>query len=507
MRLINMTTTAPAPARSRWLLPAGAAAAVAVLVAVVAIVSAVSGSGPAQPPVLHLASVSGASVGLPASAAAGVWDKSGTSGKGGAPVSGARGSGWRLEGTLPTGTSTGRVYLLPAGPTTRTFVNTLARALGMSGEPQHLKGGWYLVSGTTELSVSELAGQHWTYSNHGCVAGPVLDPQTGVACAVAKPSPPTAVPVKPDVSGAPVPAPAPGARGSKGVTPAPTAGSPVTGVGPVPTPVLEPVPTPVVQPVPVTVVQPVPVSENVARRLARPILDAVGVNPDAARVDTEGGQQSVVLVPKVGGSTVIGLETRVSVDEQGQVVDASGWVAAPTAAAAYPLISARQGYDQLLQQPQPMMALAIPCRIVPGTQGCAPIPDRVVTGATLGLTQAFSTDRGILLVPAWLFQVRGQSTPVAVVAVQRSFLGQPDQPAPGTGPSVGGQPGSVGSEPGSVGGGSVGGGSVGGGSVGGGTVGGGSAPNGSTEVTGAPTQLEKGGPATAPATTPTQSPR
>jgi len=361
-------------------------------------------------------------VGLPASAAAGVSDKSGTSGKGGAPVSGARGSGWRLEGTLPTGPSTGRVYLLPAGASTRSFVSTLARTLAMSGEPQHLKDGWYLVSGTTELSVSELAGRHWTYSNHGCVAGPVLDPQTGVACAVAKPLPSTPV------------------------------------------------------------AQPIPVAENVARRLARPVLEAVGVNPDAARVDTEGGQQSVVLVPKVGGSTVVGLETRVSVDEQGQVVDASGWLATPTAAAAYPLISARQGYDQLLQQPQPMMALGMPCRIVPGTQGCAPIPDRVVTGATLGLTQAYSTDRGILLVPAWLFHVRGQSTPVAVVAVQRSFLGQPEQPAPGGGPTIGGQPGRVGSEPGSV--------------------GGGSAPNGSTEVTGAPTQVEQGGPAMAPATTP-----
>jgi hypothetical protein len=466
-----MTQTEQAPARSRWLLPAGAAAAVAVLVAVVAIVSAVSGNGPAQPPVLHLASVAGGSVGVPASAAAGVSDKSGSSVKGGATVSGVRGSGWRLEGTLPTGPSTGRVYLLPAGASTRSFVITLARALGMSGEPQHLKDGWYLVSGTTELSVSELTGRHWTYSNHACIAGPVLNPQTGAACAVAKPSSPIPVPVKPDTSGPPVPAPAPGAPGgSKGANPAPTAGSPVTGVGPIPTPVA----------------QPIPVPENVARRLARPVLEAVGVNPDAARVDTEGGQQSVVLIPEVGGSTV-GLETRVSVDEQGQIVDGSGWLATPTAAAAYPLISARQGYDQLLQQPQPMMTLGMPCRIVPGTQGCAPIPDRVVTGATLGLTQAFSTDRGILLVPAWLFHVRGQSTPVAVVAVQRSFLGQPGQPAPAGGPTIGGQPGRVGSEPGSV--------------------GGGGAPNGSTEVTGAPTQVEQGGPAMAPATTPSPSPR
>jgi len=148
-------------------------------------------------------------------------------------------------------------------------------------------------------------------------------------------------------------------------------------------------------------------------------------------------------------------------------VDASGWLATPTADATYPLISARQGYDQLLQQPQPMMALGMPCRIVPGTQGCAPTPDRVVTGATLGLTQAYRTDRGILLVPAWLFHVRGQSTPVAVVAVQRAFIGQPEPPSPIGGPTIGGQPGSAGSQPGSV--------------------GGGIAPNGGSEVTDAPT--------------------
>jgi len=294
----------------------------------------------------------------------------------------------------------------------------------MSGEPQHLKGGWYLVSGTTELSVSELAGRHWIYSNHGCVAGPVLDPQTGTACAVAKSSPPipAPVPVKPDASVSTIP---PSGAPGDGVYP-PRAFLPQTpGVGPQPIPVPEPA----------------PVAENIARRQARPVLEAVGVNPDQAKIETEGGQRSVVFSPEVGGATVLGLETRVSVDAQGQIVDAFGWLATATAEATYPLISARQGYDQLLQQPQPMTALSMPCRIVPGTQGCAPTPDRVVTGATLGLTQAFSTDRGILLVPAWLFHVRGESTPLAVVAVQRAFLGQPEPPSPVGGPAVRSRPG------------------------------------------------------------------
>lgn len=78
-----------------------------------------------------------------------------------------------------------------------------------------------------------------------------------------------------------------------------------------------------------------------------------------------------------------------------------------------------------------MASPMMPCRVVVGVQGCAPTPDQVVTGATLGLTQAYTTDRGILLVPAWLFQVRGESTPVAVGAVQQAFLGQPKPPSPG----------------------------------------------------------------------------
>lgn len=427
-----MSTFPRASARSRWLLPVVAAAAV---VAVVVVVSAVGGgNSPTRPPVLHLAGVAGGSLGLPAHSAAGASDK------GGAPGSGASGSGWRLEGTLPDGPSKGRVHLLPAGAATGAFVSAFARALGMSGERQHLNGGWYLVSGTTELSVSELAGRHWTYSNHGCIAGPVLDPQTGTACAIATAAPPVAV--TPDAGGAP---------DGSGVNPPPTASSSVPVAGP----------------------QPVP--EHVARSVARPVLEAVGVNPDAARVETAGGQRSVLFSPEVAGSTVLGLETRVSVDEHGQIVDAIGWLATPTAGATYPLISARQAYDLLRQQPQPLMELGMPCRIVPGTAGCAAMPDRVVTGATLGLTQAYSTDRGSLLVPAWLFQMRGEPTPIAVVAVERAFLGEPKQTSPGGEPTMGSEPGSIG---------------------------GGSGTNGSTENTGAATQVEPSSPLTAPATKP-----
>jgi len=436
-RLTSMSTFPQVSARSRWLLPAVAAAVVvAVLVAMVVVVSAVRGrKGPTAPPVLHLASVAGGSFSQPVQPAASA------SHNGGAAGSSPSGSGWRLEGTLPSGPSSGRVHLLAAGTTTRAFVSALARALGMSGQPQHLNDGWYLVSGTTELSVSELAGRHWTYSNHGCITGPVLDPQTGTACAVAKSAPP--IPPSPGAGGAP--------RGA-GFSPPPTASSPVQ------------------------VPQPQPVPQSVARSLARSVFESVSVNPDAVRVDTAGGQRNIVFSPEVAGWTVLGLETRVSVDEHGQIVDASGWLGTPTAGATYPLISARQAYDQLRQQPQPLMEAGMaPCRSVSGTAGCAPTPDRVVTGARLGLTQAYGTNRGILLVPAWLFQVRDEPTAMAVVAVEAAFLQEPNQPSPGGKPTTRSQPGSIG---------------------------GGSGTNSGTENTAAPVQVPPAGPSIPPATSP-----
>jgi len=400
MRLISMTPTPQASPRSHWLLPVGASAAViAVVAAVVGVVSVVGGNGSSKPPVLHLSSLSGGAVGLSLGSTAaaaddssvpavgGLPDKGGAPVKGGPPVSVAGGFGWRLGGSLPTGPSTGRVHLLPAGATTGTFVSTLAHALGMNGTPKHLKDGWYLVSGTTELSVSELTGQQWTYSNRGCVVGPMLDPRTGAACATAQSSPSTTF--KPNVGDGPA---------SSGSDLPPASGSPGS-VG-----------------------EPIPFPESGARRLARPVFLAVGVSPETAKVVTEGGQRSLVFSAELAGSTVLGLDTRVSIDDQGKIVDASGWLAKPVAAAAYPLVSARQAYDQLLRQPQPMMALAMPCRVVAGVQGCAPISDRVVTGATLGLSQAYSTDRGILLVPAWLFHVRGQVATMAVVATANAPL-------------------------------------------------------------------------------------
>ena len=417
---------------SPWLLPVAASAGVvALVVAVVFGVSAArSRNDRSYPPVLHLASVAGMSLDVPATVSAG------PSGPGGTPGGNAGGPGWRLEGKLPIGPSSGQVHLLPAGAATRDVVRTLAASLGMRGQPRHLKDGWYLISGTTELSVSELAGRHWTYSNHSCITGPALDPQLGAACAVAQSAPPLAA--EPSAGG--------------------TAGSSL------------PAPSTVSPPVPSSGLA--PIAENIARTVARPVLLAAGVSPDSASVETQDATRSVVFSSEVDGLTVLGLQTRVSVDAHGQIADASGWLAASTMGSTYPLISARQGYDQLLAQPQPMLSSTL-CRIVPGSHGCAPIPDRVITAATLGLTLAYSTDGDALLVPAWLFQVRSDPTPVEVLAVKGAYLGEPK--AAGDTPTTGSVPGKIGWSNGTT---------------------------GTAQNTGAPTVMGQSGVPAAPATNP-----
>jgi hypothetical protein len=368
---------------ARRLRTIGAGAAVVVAIAA-GVIIARSGGGSDGPPRLPLTSV-----------AAGRLGESGGQPALGAPVGGGHDWGeWRLEGDLPQGPSSAPVYRLPAEKVDRPFVDRLAAALGTGGEPRHLDGGWYLVKETRELSVSERAGGHWVYADHGCVAGPVLDPQTGVGCAIAEPGT-------------------------------------VTTVDPSPSP--SPTPT--------------PVTEGEARRVAQPILRAVGLDPASARVETAGDRRAVLVRPQVDGATVIGLDTRIVVDRDSSVEDASGWLADPRRGLGYPLLGAQEAFERLRDQPRPMSA-EMPCQIPPGATSCPKPPDRVVTGAHLGLVRGYEGDGTPLLVPAWLFDVRDQPEPAVVVAVEPEYLGDPN--APTTGGGTGGGTGGATADPGQV---------------------------------------------------------
>ena len=117
-----------------------------------------------------------------------------------------------------------------------------------------------------------------------------------------------------------------------------------------------------------------------------------------------------------------------AVAADGSIDSGNGWIRKPQRGASYPLITAQRAFALLQQQPRPMMDM---CMLRPdGKPGCAPIPPSEVTGATLGLTLDYDENKP-MLVPAWLFAVKGQDIPVAQVAVQPQFLATPTpQPYP-----------------------------------------------------------------------------
>jgi hypothetical protein len=153
-------------------------------------------------------------------------------------------------------------------------------------------------------------------------------------------------------------------------------------------------------------------------------------------METTGERRILLVSPRVADSPVIGLDTRIVVGADSSVEDASGWLAQPQRGDDYPVIGAREAFEQLRNQPRPMLA-EMPCEIPPGATACPAPPDREVTGARLGLVQAHEGDDGTLLVPAWLFNVRGQLEPAVVLAVAPDYLGDPEAPRSG-GTSPGG---------------------------------------------------------------------
>jgi hypothetical protein len=191
-----------------------------------------------------------------------------------------------------------------------------------------------------------------------------------------------------------------------------------------------------------------------ARSAARPVLEAVGLDPADATVLAGQPQGFVTANPTVNGLPTHGLATTVTVFGT-RVVAAGGWLGGSRVGATYPVISAAAAWKQLrhtlVARPvmaRPMMA----CReAAPGGRDpfmCGgPI---TVTGATFGLSLHEANGRQVL-VPSWLFDVRGSDSPLPVVAVDPRYLAAPSGPTMGSG-----KPGAGSGSSGSTGSGSVG---------------------------------------------------
>lgn len=290
-----------------------------------------------------------------------------------------------------------RVQRFVTAPT-EASVRRLAAALGLAGSPRTVANARVVTHGLAALRVAEGPGNAWQFARQD--AGPCLDAVTvtpgsanGSGCAVAA------------------------APAYVGTTPAAPPGRPVTA--------------------------------RAALAVARPVLQAVGLDPGRARTQDLRPFVMVRVDPTVGGLPTFGAATTVTVDAAG-IRSAQGWLAGTLPGDAYPLVSAREAFDRLDRLPVPMTATPTAQCPAIGAGAVAPWPacggPVTVVGATLGLSLQWEGDRP-LLVPSWLFAVKGSDQPLAQVAVDPAYVQAPATPPvpstvpttePGTGPGLGG---------------------------------------------------------------------
>jgi hypothetical protein len=376
-----------------------------------------TGPGGSGPPVLHLQSI-------------------GTL----APDSDPR---WRVDGQLPTdGPDQATVRSL--GRASDADVTDLARAAGLTGALRHVAGARTVGEGDLVLSVSDQDGSSWQLgpqprcltpdspdgsgSSDGSVSS---DGSTTFTCGPLALPPPSAGGTEPGSSG-------PGATtfsGTPGTDPggqtgggtsgsAGSGGSSGSGIATIaPEPTMSPYATgdPVVPSPPPTVPA---VPEAQGRAVAAPVFDALHLDIGDAAV-FEGSPATFTVDPTVDGLPTVGYDTAVSVTAS-RIVDARGLLGPVVDGHEYPVLSARAAYDRLTRtlMMRPMIAcIAPPVKQDPMLCG-GPL---VVTGARFGLSMQYD-GTSPLLVPSWLFDVKGSDRPIAQVAVDPAYLAPPSNP-------------------------------------------------------------------------------
>lgn len=369
------------PLARRFLAPALAVVAVAAIAAGAILLSRHSGTT-TEPPPLHLLDLGTA----PSSAA----DSSN------GPAAGPP----TLTAPLPPNPARLPVRTLPAGPAPQATVVALARALGLSSDPLRTNNGWQLVSGERRLTVTDTAGWPWTLGPSLNPGGPirchVIDRQLGRLCPgpggprITIPPPNPILPASPPVTASPVPMP---------ITPLPAPNRP---------------------------------TDAEALAAARPVLSALGLGTAPTQVQRMPGQVQVIADPVLDGLPTTGFETRLMVDAHRQLTGGTGWLGTPTAGQEYPLISAAAALAGL-----PWPATGVHC-------GGTTCPRPEVVDARLGLALRWDTSGRPVLVPAWIYQMHGQSAPLVAIAVDPRYWSQDNpsnQPSATSGGGSGSEPG------------------------------------------------------------------
>ena len=197
-----------------------------------------------------------------------------------------------------------------------------------------------------------------------------------------------------------------------------------------------------------------PPSEAETIAAAGPVFAAVGLDPTDAEVEDQpvsrfsgaADTRTVRVDPDVDNAPTTGFETSVTVDADG-ILTASGTLGRPMPFDSYPVIGADEAVDLLAAMPVPLIACAESDVPVPPGPACGGPME--VTGATFGRSMQWEGARERpLLVPSWLFDIKGSTQPVAIVAVDPAYLADPLPTDPGDGPSgsgsgVSGSPGTV----------------------------------------------------------------
>jgi hypothetical protein len=334
-----------------------------------------TGAG-ARPPLLHLSSVANGRDVAPMAASA-----TGVNG----------GSGYVLTGTLPEGQPADRsVWRLR--PSSATDAADVAAALGLSGTPARVDGGWVLRDGDNRLVVRDDSG--WSYGMDCAPDQPVSNEDVSVMCAYAT-------------------------SGAAGSTNPSAGGDASTDVSSSPVPAPQPMPS----------IKPGP-SESDARSAAARILDRLGLGDAALSVYAGDPSATVQASPRLGGLVTSGWVTSLQIDGDLHVVSADGWLHGATEQDTYPVVTAQRAFDLLQQQPRPMMEMCMQRK--DGQPGCADVPPTEVTGASLGLILDYESERPVL-VPAWLFDIKDQTEPVAQIAIEPAYLAPPPTASPDAG--------------------------------------------------------------------------
>ncbi len=287
---------------------------------------------------------------------------------------------------LPTASQSAEVWTWPTGPASARVVKTLARELGLTGDPQQVADGWEVGSPAAMVRVYDDPGWPWSYTtdktpawwtfatcNRSGMFGPYF------TCNET----PTLTPTPPSPAGSPSPRPT------------------ISGPG-----------------------------VDQASAIARPLLAALGVT-DPVSVSNIGddGTTTLNVTPSVQGMLTKGIEIQIQVDSTG-VVAAAGRLASPKPGAVYPLISAMEAFDLSNGWMGPTCfaeELPVPSTSAPpfAKTGCQPSVPENVSGAVLGLELEWQNEQPILL-PAWFLTVEGRDDPVlATVAIDRAYLAGP----------------------------------------------------------------------------------